>query len=95
MEDPKGGSLTAGSGFFEEIKDGQLTGQLFIGPSGGHIELSDPVFDLLERIVDKTSTAHAEGVPAVGLGGCGKYHKEIVDAGCGGPSILWESINCG
>jgi TldD protein len=95
MEDPKGGSLTAGTEYLEEIKEGKLTGRIFKGPSGGHIELSDPVFDLLDRIVAKTSANHPEGIPQNKYGGCGKYHKESVDAGSGGPFILWESVTCG
>ncbi|WP_196160085.1 TldD/PmbA family protein [Reinekea sp. G2M2-21] len=95
MEDPKGGSLTAGAAYFEEIKKGQLTGRKFIGPAGGHIELTDSVFDVLDRIEAKTGVTHADKTPAVKLGGCGKYHKELVDAGVGGPYILWSSINCG
>lgn len=95
MEDPKGGSLTAGTEYLEEIVDGRLTGRLFLGPAGGHIELSDPVFDLLARIGGKTATAHPDQVPDNKYGGCGKYHKESVDAGCGGPWILWESVTCG
>ena len=95
MEDPKGGSLTAGSGYLEEIKDGKLTGKLFLGPTGGHVELSDPVFELLDKIVAKTGTNNADNVPENKYGGCGKYHKELVGAGCGGPYILWQNINCG
>jgi TldD protein len=95
MEDPKGGSLTAGTSYLEEIKGGKLTGEIYLGPSGGHVELSDPVFTLLDRIVAKSRSAHKENVPDNKLGGCGKYHKEGVPAGCGGPFILWESINCG
>jgi predicted Zn-dependent protease len=95
MEDPKGGSLTAGTSYLEEIKDGKLTGQIFLGPSGGHVELSDPVFTLLDRIVAKSKSIHENQIPENKFGGCGKYHKEGVPAGCGGPYILWESINCG
>ncbi len=95
MEDPKGGSLTAGTEYLEEIKDGRLTGKILLGPSGGHIELSDPVFDLLDRIIAKTGTVHPEDIPQNKYGGCGKYHKESVDAGSGGPFILWESVTCG
>lgn len=95
MEDPKGGSLTAGTSYLEEIKNGKLTGEIYLGPSGGHVELSDPVFTLLERIVAKSKSAHEDNVPDNKLGGCGKYHKEGVPAGCGGPFILWESITCG
>ena len=95
MEDPKGGSLTAGTSYLEEIKKGKLTGNIFLGPNGGHIELSDPVFSLLDRIIAKSKTSHEKEIPENKYGGCGKYHKELVDAGCGGPFILWESINCG
>ena len=95
MEDPKGGSLTAGTAYLEEIKDGKLTGEVFLGPSGGHVELSDPVFTLLDSIVAKSKSVHEGGVPENKFGGCGKYHKEGVPAGCGGPYILWNSINCG
>lgn len=95
MEDPKGGSLTAGAAYFEEIKQGKLTGQLFIGPSGGHIELTDSVFDVLEKIQGKTSVTHPDSTPVISPGGCGKYHKELVEAGVGGPFILWNQINCG
>jgi len=95
MEDPKGGSLTAGASYFEEISNGKLTGKLFLGPSGGHIELSDPVFTLLEKIIAKSKTSNPDNIPDIKFGGCGKYHKEGVDAGCGGPYILWKDINCG
>ena len=95
MEDPKGGSLTAGTSYFEEIKNGKLTGEIYLGPSGGHIELTDPVFTLLDQIIAKTKSIHEDNVPENKFGGCGKYHKEGVPAGCGGPYILWESINCG
>ena len=95
MEDPKGGSLTAGTAYLEEIKDGKLTGVLYLGPSGGHVELSDPVFTLLDRIIAKSKSVHKNNIPENKFGGCGKYHKEGVPAGCGGPFILWDSINCG
>ena len=95
MEDPKGGSLTAGVSYFEEISNGKLTGKPFLGPSGGHIELSDPVFTLLEKIIAKSKTSNPDNIPDIKFGGCGKYHKEGVDAGCGGPYILWKDINCG
>jgi len=95
MEDPKGGSLTAGTGYFEEIKNGKLTGKKLIGPSGGHIELTDSVFDMLDRITAKTAVSQKDNIPPTKLGGCGKYHKELVDAGVGGPYILWNSVACG
>lgn len=95
MEDPKGGSLTAGTSYLEEIKDGKLTGEIYLGPSGGHVELTDPVFTLLEKIIAKSKSIHEKKIPENKFGGCGKYHKELVQAGCGGPYILWENINCG
>ncbi|VGO21569.1 metallopeptidase TldD-related protein [Pontiella sulfatireligans] len=99
MEDPKGMGLTAGTEYLEEVKGGKRTGNLFLGPQGGHVELSDPVPRLLQSIIAK-STIEADGTPDQGephnkWGGCGKYHKEGVEAGCGGPWILWEGITCG
>ena len=99
MEDPKGMGLTAGTEYLEEVKSGKRTGKLFLGPQGGHVELSDPVPRLLESIIAK-STIEADGSPDKGVphnkwGGCGKYHKEGVEAGCGGPWILWEGMTCG
>jgi TldD protein len=99
MEDPKGMGLTAGTEYLEEVKDGTRTGKLFLGPQGGHIELSDPVPRLLNSIIAKSSI-EADGTPDQGephnkWGGCGKYHKEGVEAGCGGPWILWEGMTCG
>lgn len=101
MEDPKGMGLTAGTEYLEEVKDGKRTGKLFLGPQGGHIELSDPVPRLLESIIAKSvideldPTNEAGGEPINKWGGCGKYHKEGVEAGCGGPWILWSGITCG
>jgi TldD protein len=95
MEDPKGGSLTVGAAYFEEIKDGVLTGKKYLGPAGGHIEITDSVFDILDRIVAKTKVDADHQTPETQLGGCGKYHKELVDAGVGGPYILWQSVACG
>jgi TldD protein len=99
MEDPKGMGLTAGTEYLEEVKDGKRTGRLFLGPKGGHIELSDPVPLLLKTIlakskIDEGSDAQST-IPYNKWGGCGKYHKESVEAGSGGPWIYWEGINCG
>ena len=102
MEDPKGMGLTAGTEYLEEIKDGKLTGRIFLGPKGGHIELSDPVPLLLNSILAKSKVdddflgdLEEQAVPYNKWGGCGKYHKESVEAGSGGPWILWQGINCG
>jgi predicted Zn-dependent protease len=101
MEDPKGMGLTAGTEYLEEVKDGKRTGKLFLGPQGGHIELSDPVPRLLNSIIAKSVISEEDPLnengsePINKWGGCGKYHKEGVEAGCGGPWILWEGITCG
>jgi predicted Zn-dependent protease len=100
MEDPKGMGLTAGTEYLEEIKDGKRTGRLFLGPQGGHVELSDPVPRLLSSIIAKSTISgeaaeNEPGDPVNKWGGCGKYHKEGVEAGCGGPWILWKGITCG
>ncbi len=100
MEDPKGMGLTAGTEYLEEIKQGKLTGKIILGPRGGHIELSDPVPKLLNSIIAKSkidddTSCDESDIPYNKWGGCGKYHKESVEAGCGGPYILWEGINCG
>ena len=101
MEDPKGMGLTAGTEYLEEVKNGKRTGKLFLGPQGGHIELSDPVPRLLESILAKSVISEEDPMNETGSepinkwGGCGKYHKEGVEAGCGGPWILWEGITCG
>lgn len=92
MEDPKGMGLTAGAAFFEEVKNGKRTGKVLLGPQGGHIELTDPVPRILNGIMAKSSN---HDNPYNQWGGCGKYHKEGVEAGVGGPWILWEGINCG
>jgi hypothetical protein len=101
MEDPKGMGLTAGTEYLEEVKAGKRTGKLFLGPQGGHIELSDPVPRLLSSILAKSVISEEDPLNETGSepinkwGGCGKYHKEGVEAGCGGPWILWEGITCG
>jgi predicted Zn-dependent protease len=101
MEDPKGMGLTAGTEYLEEVKGGKRTGKLFLGPQGGHIELSDPVPRLLNSIIAKSVISEEDPMNEKGSepinkwGGCGKYHKEGVEAGCGGPWILWSGITCG
>ncbi len=101
MEDPKGARLTAGTEFLEEIMDGRLTGRYFLGPKGGHVELAGYVPDLLSGIIAKSKLEYTQGIKAVSRfpinksGGCGKFHKELVRAGAGGPYILWSSITCG
>lgn len=96
MEDPKGANLTAGAEYLEEIVDGKLTGRLFVGPQGGHVELSGYVPDMLRGIMGKSAPGAKDAADPLNLsGGCGKYHKEYVQAGCGGPWILWDRLLCG
>lgn len=101
MEDPKGARLTVGAEYFQEIENGKLTGRLFVGARGGHIELSGYVPDLLSgiRAKSKTDPFAVEGdsnlPPENKIGGCGKFHKEAVSAGCGGPYVLWDRVTCG
>ncbi len=101
MEDPKGARLTVGAEYLEEIKDGKRTGRLFVGGRGGHVELSGYVPELLGGIRAKTkadpfATGHEVSLaPENKIGGCGKYHKEAVSAGCGGPYVLWDRVMCG
>jgi hypothetical protein len=45
--------------------------------------------------IDDDTICDESDIPYNKWGGCGKYHKESVEAGCGGPYILWEGINCG
>jgi TldD protein len=101
MEDPKGANLTAGAEYLLEIRDGELTGNYFVGPRGGHVELSGYVPDLLDGIIAKSTVTGKlddeknDTTPDNKIGGCGKFHKEYVKAGCGGPYILWNSMTCG
>jgi len=101
MEDPKGANLTAGAEYFLEIVKGKITGRYFIGSKGGHIELSGFVPDLLKGILAKskinfeTKEPDQSQTPVNKIGGCGKYHKELVPAGSGGPYILWAQVTCG
>tara|TARA_B100000749_G_scaffold280707_1_gene278182 strand:- start:113077 stop:114642 length:1566 start_codon:yes stop_codon:yes gene_type:complete len=94
MEDPKGMGIQVGIGYVEEIVDGQLTGRTFKGPNGGAIQMTGYVPDYLNQIVDKSKIdAFSQGkdhskYPWNEIGGCGKYHKESVHAGCGGPYLL-------
>ena len=94
MEDPKGMGIQVGIGFVEEIKDGQLTGRTFKAPNGGAVQLTGYVPDYLKSIVAKSKIeAFSENEDKVKhpwneVGGCGKYHKEIVNAGTGGTYLL-------
>jgi len=102
MEDPKGMGIQVGIQFLQEIKNGKLTGKTFKGPAGGSIQMTGYVPDYLNSIVGKTKIdafEQHEGDtaehPWSEAGGCGKYHKESVVAGCGGPYMLVENVLLG
>ena len=77
-----------------------LQGGVFLGPRGGHVELNGYVPDMLQSILGKKYGRKARqdscgAIPLQKWGGCGKYHKELVEAGSGGPWILWDGVVCG
>jgi len=94
MEDPKGMGIQVGVQYLKEVKNGKYTGKVFKGPAGGDIQITGYVPDVLNSIVAKSKIeADKTGADTVkhpynDCGGCGKYHKEIVYAGCGGPHML-------
>ncbi len=101
MEDPKGMGIQVGIAYLKEVKDGQLTGRVFKGPSGGDIQMTGYTPDVLNSIIGKSKISpHTKDQdrakhPFNEVGGCGKYHKEFVYAGCGGPYLLMENITLG
>lgn len=101
MEDPKAMGIQVGIAYLQEIKDGELTGRIFKGPAGGAIQMTGYVPDLLHSIVGRSKTeywteeADSAVFPENKKGGCGKYHKEWVPAGCGGPCLLLEDVLLG
>ncbi len=101
MEDPKGMGIQVGIQLLEEIKDGKLTGKVFNGPSGGAVQMTGYTPDYLNSILMKskvdadTSESDTSRFPLNKVGGCGKYHKELVMAGCGGPFLLVDNVLLG
>ncbi len=101
MEDPKGMGIQVGISFLQEIKGGKPTGRLFKGPAGGDIQLTGYTPDILNSIVAKSKIDAESQAPDRGrhpfndAGGCGKYHKEFVFAGCGGPYMLLKDVTLG
>ena len=57
--------------------------------------------DVLNSIIGKSKIqAHSKSPdqarhPYNDVGGCGKYHKEFVNAGCGGPYLLLDPVILG
>jgi TldD protein len=101
MEDPKGMGIQVGAQYLKEIKSGILTGRVFRGPAGGDIQLTGYVPEVLNSIIDKskieaeTTAPDRARHPVNDLGGCGKYHKEFVLAGCGGTYMLLDNMTLG
>ncbi|MGZ6333040.1 MAG: metallopeptidase TldD-related protein [Bdellovibrionota bacterium] len=101
MEDPKGMGIQVGISFLEEVKGGKPTGRVFKGPAGGDIQMTGYTPDVLNSIVAKskieaeTSAPDRARHPFNDAGGCGKYHKEFVFAGCGGPFLLLDQVILG
>jgi TldD protein len=101
MEDPKGMGIQVGISYLQEVKGGQLTGRVYKGPAGGDIQMTGYTPDVLNQIVAKskiefnTKTPDKAKHPFNDAGGCGKYHKEFVFAGCGGPYVLLDQVILG
>jgi TldD protein len=101
MEDPKGMGIQVGIAYLQEVKDGKLTGRVFKGPAGGDIQLTGYTPDVLNSIVAKSKIECESNSPDQAkhpwndAGGCGKYHKELVFAGCGGPYMLLDQVILG
>lgn len=101
MEDPKGMGIQVGISFLLEVKNGKRTGKFLKGPAGGDIQLTGYVPDVLNSIIDKSKIEFNSNQPDRvqhpfnDAGGCGKYHKEFVYAGCGGPYMLLEGVTLG
>ncbi len=101
MEDPKGMGIQVGISFLQEVKGGKLTGRVFKGPAGGDIQLTGYTPDVLNSILAKSKIQAEDSKPDTArhpfndAGGCGKYHKEFVYAGCGGPYMLLDQVILG
>jgi TldD protein len=101
MEDPKGMGIQVGIQYLQEVKGGKLTGRVFKGPAGGDIQMTGYTPDVLDAIVAKSkiefddASADTAKHPWNDAGGCGKYHKEFVFAGCGGPYMLLDPVILG
>lgn len=99
MEDPKGMGIQVGIQYVKEIKDGKLTGKCFHGPGGGSLQMTGSVPEYLNLIIDKSAidpeAKETAEHPFNDVGGCAKYHKEVVYAGCGGPYMLVDKVLLG
>ena len=90
-----------GLAFLQEVKNGKLSGRVFKGPAGGDIQMTGYTLDVLNSILGKskieaeTAAPDKAKFPYNDPGGCGKYHKEFVMAGCGGPYVLLDQVILG
>ena len=93
--------IQVGLAFLKEVKGGKLTGRVLKGPAGGDVQLTGYVPEVLDSIVDASKIQFDREEPDTvehpqnDVGGCGKYHKEFVQAGCGGPYLLLDSVTLG
>ncbi len=101
MEDPKGMGIQVGISYLYEVKQGKATGKILKGPAGGDIQMTGYTPDVLNSIIGKSKidynseTPDRSRFPHNDVGGCGKYHKEFVFAGCGGPYVLLDQVILG
>ncbi len=101
MEDPKGMGIQVGISYLYEVKNGKNTGKILKGPAGGDIQMTGYTPDVLNSIIGKskidynTQESDRSRFPHNDVGGCGKYHKEFVFAGCGGPYVLLDQVILG
>jgi TldD protein len=101
MEDPKGMGIQVGISYLQEVKGGNLTGRVFKGPAGGDIQMTGYTPDVLNSILGKSKVEAESAAPDTARfpfndpGGCGKYHKELVFAGCGGTYLLLDQVILG
>jgi TldD protein len=101
MEDPKGMGIQVGISYLQEVKGGNLTGRVFKGPAGGDIQMTGYTPDVLNSILGKSKVEAESAAPDKARfpfndpGGCGKYHKEFVFAGCGGTYLLLDQVILG
>ncbi len=101
MEDPKGMGIQVGIQYLEEVKNGQLTGKTFVAPNGGAVQMTGQVEEYLNSILGVSKIEAFSNDPDQSIhpwnevGGCGKYHKEFVKAGCGGTYLLLNQVSLG
>lgn len=81
MEDPQGWGIQCEGYWAEKIEKGRLTGKIY-----GPVILTGFVPDILQSI-----SMVGDDLEIVGLGYCGKGHKEIVKVTMGGPHLKFRA----